>query len=327
MSTYIYVVVLTVSALGGSTVASELLRRPTNVRLTSHNMNLVLRWDPPEGTAGGLVYTAMYKSSVPGYRIGCWNTSSLECDLTPLTISHFGNYTGRVRAQLGEESSNWAESNHVTLDTDTFIGSPTVSLSSNGATLEVSIQDPVFSISTLRNVYNRVTYNITYWKKGQNETATSIPDKQQNRLVLSDLDPRTKYCVQVQINTDRNRNPSQPSSITCESTANEQETPWVAAMVAFVIMAVAVALLVVAVVYWKSIYHFLCPKDALPPHLEKSLLEHRNSNMYLPMESPVEEIYHPIRIIAGDRTVEEGYALEAAGSSCSQHPDVIVEER
>uniref|UniRef100_A0A3P8U8Y8 Fibronectin type-III domain-containing protein n=1 Tax=Amphiprion percula TaxID=161767 RepID=A0A3P8U8Y8_AMPPE len=327
MSAYICVVVLTVSAVGGATVVSELLSRPTNVCLTSHNLNLVLRWDPPEGTASGLVYTAMYKSSVTDYRIGCENTSSLECDFSTLKISPYGNYTGRVRAQLGEESSNWAESNYVTLDTDTFIGSPTVSLSSNGATLEVSIQDPVFSFSTLRNVYNGVTYNITYWKKGQNEKARSIPGIQQHQLVLSDLDPGTKYCVQVQINTDRNPNPSQPSSITCESTANEQEAPWVAAMVAFVIMAVVVALLVVAVVYWKSISQFLCPKDALPPHFEESLLAHRNSNMYLNMQSPVEEIYHPISIIAGDRTVEEGDPLEAAGSSFSQQPDVIVGER
>uniref|UniRef100_A0A3Q1FE44 Interleukin-10 receptor subunit beta-like n=1 Tax=Acanthochromis polyacanthus TaxID=80966 RepID=A0A3Q1FE44_9TELE len=325
MSAYICVVVLTVSALGSSTVASELLKRPTNVRLTSHNMNLVLKWDPPEGTTSDMVYTTMYRSSATDYRIGCSNISSFECDFTALKISQYGNYTGRVQALLGEESSNWVESNYITLDTDTVIGSPTVSLSSNGPTLEVTIQDPVLSILTLRDVYNGVTYNITYWKKGQNEKARSIANMQQNRVVLNDLGPRTKYCVQVQINTDKNRNPSQPSNITCESTANEQEAPWVAALVAFVIMAVAVALLVVVVVYWKSISQFLCPKDALPPHFE-SLLAHPKSNIYLQL-SPAEEICHRCSIIAGDRTVEEGDPLEAAGSSCSQQPDVIVEER
>ncbi|XP_008277678.1 interleukin-10 receptor subunit beta-like [Stegastes partitus] len=289
-------VVLVVSALCGTTVVSQLLSGPSNVHLTSHNMDLVLRWEPPEGAAGGLLYTTEYRSVA--FYFSCEKT----CFLSTFTTLLF--YFSA------------------------FIGPPTVSLFSSGATLEVGIQDPVFMISALRNVYNGATYNITYWKKDQNEKARSIYNIQQNRLVLNDLEPRTKYCVQVQINTDRNPNPSQPSSIICENTANEQETPWVAAVVAFVTMAVAVTLVVVAVVYWKSISQFLCPKDALPLHFKESLLAHPNSTMYLAMQSshPVEEIYHPISIIAGDRTVEEGDPLEAAGSSCGQQSDVIVEE-
>lgn len=41
---------------------------------------------------------------------------------------------------------------------------------------------------------------------------------QQNRVVLSGLDPKTKYCVQVQINTDSNPHPSKPSAVVCDST-------------------------------------------------------------------------------------------------------------
>lgn len=43
------------------TVVSGWLGTPTNVRLTSYNMDLVLRWDPPVEGASGLVYTAEYK--------------------------------------------------------------------------------------------------------------------------------------------------------------------------------------------------------------------------------------------------------------------------
>lgn len=42
-------------------VVSGRLGTPTNVRLTSYNMDLVLRWDPPVEDASGLVYTAEYK--------------------------------------------------------------------------------------------------------------------------------------------------------------------------------------------------------------------------------------------------------------------------
>lgn len=50
-----------------------------------------------------------------------------------------------------------------------IIGPPNVSLTSHGAAIEVAIEDPVFAISALRNVYNYATYNITYWKNSQKE--------------------------------------------------------------------------------------------------------------------------------------------------------------
>lgn len=43
------------------TVVSGILSRPTNVRLTSYNMDLVLRWSPPEGADRNMVYTTEYK--------------------------------------------------------------------------------------------------------------------------------------------------------------------------------------------------------------------------------------------------------------------------
>ncbi|KAI3356619.1 hypothetical protein L3Q82_017831, partial [Scortum barcoo] len=283
---------------------------PTNVRLMSYNMNLMLMWDVPEGAASGLVYTAEYKTSVTAYRVGCMNISLLECDFTCLniSISEYGMYTGRVRAQLGAQSSAWVESHQITLDKDTIIGSPNVSLFSNGATIEVSIKDPVFKISALRNVYNLATYNITYWKDGQKAKARSISNIQQNRVVLNDLQPWSKYCVDVQINTDRNTNPSKPSETVCERTTKEEEASWVAAVVTFVIMTMAVALLIVMVVCWKCIYHFLCPKDALPQHFKEYLRVPPNSPIYLAMRNshPPEEIYHQVSIMAISRTMEEG---------------------
>lgn len=42
-----------------------------------------------------------------------------------------------------------------------------------------------------------------------------------------------------------------------------------AAVVTFVVMAVAVTVVVVTVVYWKKISVFLCPKDTLPQHFKE----------------------------------------------------------
>ncbi|XP_040913718.1 interleukin-10 receptor subunit beta-like isoform X2 [Toxotes jaculatrix] len=309
--------------------------RPTNVHLTSYNMNLVLRWNSPKGADSNLVYTTQYKTSVTNYIEGCVNISTLECDFTRLSTSvhpsiiEYGKYTGRVRAQLGSESSDWVESDHITLDKDTIIGSPNISLISAGATIEVSITDPVFAVSALRNVYIFASYNITYWKDSQKEKAKYISNIQQNRVVLHDLDPWTKYCAQVQINTETNPNPSKPSRTVCEITTSEEPSPWVAALVTFVFMAMAVALVVVAVVYRKSIFHFLCPKDALPQHFKEYLLAPPNSTIYLAMRNshPPEEIYHQVSIIADNTTVEEGGPLEAAKTTCSKQREITAGER
>ncbi|XP_060943949.1 interleukin-10 receptor subunit beta-like [Limanda limanda] len=330
MSAIIIAFLLTLST---PTVVLGILSRPTNVNLTSYNMNLVLSWNPSKGAANNLVYRTEYKTSVvTNYTTGCVNISTLECDFTRLShpshpsITENGKYTGRVRAQLGSESSAWVESNHITLDKDTIIGSPNVSLVSNGAAIEVSIIDPVMVISTLRNVYIFATYKITYWKDSQKHKAKHISNIIQNRVVLNDLDPWTKYCVQVQIKTERNPNPSKPSRIFCESTTNEQEPPWVAAILTFVFMAIAAALVVIVVVYRKSISHFLCPTDSLPQHFKEYLLAPPNSNIYLVMQNshPPEEIYHKVRIIEDDRTVEERGPLVVEMTASNKQSDVTM---
>ncbi|XP_023273345.1 interleukin-10 receptor subunit beta-like [Seriola lalandi dorsalis] len=328
MSATIRTFILTFSTLCGSSVGSGILRTPTNVSLTSYNMDLVLRWSPPKGAvSSNLVYTVEYNTTVIPYTVGCVNISDCVCELSNLTrpIVEYGKYTGRVRAQLGSESSAWVESNHITPDKDTIVGSPGVTLLSNGATIEVSIKDPEFKVSALRNIYISATYNVSYWKDGQKEKAQHISDIQQNRVVLIDLDPETRYCVQVQINTESNPHPSKLSEVVCESTTTD-EAPWMAAVLTFVLMAVAVALLVVGVVYRESISHLFCPKDALPQHFKEYLLTPPDPTIYQAMRNshPPEEIYHQISVITDHRTVEEGGPLEVARTSCSKQADVSV---
>ncbi|KAG7239136.1 hypothetical protein INR49_030017 [Caranx melampygus] len=297
MSAAVRTFILTFATLCGSTVGSGILSRPTNVSLTSYNMNLVLRWSPPEGAARNVVYTTEYNTTVSPYTVACVNISTFECDLTRLntsTIWEYGKYTGRVRAQLGSDSSAWVESNPITLDKDTIIGSPTVSLFSNGATLEVSIEDPVFVVSELRQALNRSPI-------------------QQNRVVLSGLDPKTKYCVQVQINTDSNPHPSKPSAVVCESTGTD-ESPWTEAMITFVLMAVGVVLVVVGVGGWGLCTGKISPRFFVPrmPCLSISkrfyLLAPPDSTIYQAMKNshPREEFCHQIRIVTDHRTVEAG---------------------
>ncbi|XP_041856724.1 interleukin-10 receptor subunit beta-like [Melanotaenia boesemani] len=291
------------------TTLSGLPSSPTNVRLTSTNMDLVLRWDPPEGACSGLTYTTRLWSPASGYRPGCLNISALQCDFTSI-ISPYGIYTGEVQALWGTASSDWEKSEEFIVDRETIIGPPSVTLLSSGGKLEVFIKDPVFKNTTLQQVYHRVTYNITYWREGEGKKTTSITQIQQNRKVLDELDPLSKYCVQVQINTVRNPRPSKASSIVCESTSSEKEAPWLAAVVVCVVLAMVVSLVVVLVLKWNNISQFLFPKDALMCNYPESLLKVSESSRFLAMPSmePVEEISHKV-------TVEERGLVEAADSS------------
>ncbi|XP_020487586.2 cytokine receptor family member b4 [Labrus bergylta] len=323
MCTAVCVFILLVYSLSGSS-ESGLVSRPSRVRLTSFNMDLVLRWDPPAGEEGDLRYTAQYRA-VSTHRefewiAVCVNVSRCECDLSHLH-SVFGTYEGRVRTQSGEESSEWVKSDNLTLDRDTIIGSPGVSLLSHGQYIEVSVTDPEFSNSALRTVYSSPTYNITYWRDGHKDQAKSITNIQQNPAVLDELDARTMYCVQVQIHTQTNLNPSQSSSTVCESTTNREEAPWAVAVAIFVVMAIAMAVVVLAVVYRKRISHFLCPKVPLPQDFVDHLAP-LNSHMYRAMRDSKtpEEICHPVCVIEYDRTKEEEPPLQADRSEAEEGP-------
>ncbi|XP_055015576.1 interleukin-10 receptor subunit beta-like isoform X2 [Boleophthalmus pectinirostris] len=246
-----FIVSICVTAL-----ASGLLP-PRNVRLTSHNMDLYLR-----GSFDSVQF-----------RPACVNTSALFCELSApglgLNILEFGRYNASVRALSGNEVSDWVHSQNLTMDKDTVIGPPTVAVVSHGADLEVSVRDPQFRVSTMEHVFGLPKYNISYWPRGRSYQAKHM-QVQQSRVVLSELEPWTEYCIQVQIYVDlsRNHNTGETSEPVCESTADVPSAPWVTAVVTFVALALTVALVVVTVIYRKPICHFLCPKDSLPELLQ-----------------------------------------------------------
>ncbi|XP_057709250.1 interleukin-10 receptor subunit beta-like [Corythoichthys intestinalis] len=291
-------VVVVFLTMGG---AAAVLNEPRNVRLYSTNMNLVLRWDSPEGETNDLLYTAECITSVPLCQMGCVNISTFECDFTSLNIylSVYGSYKARVRALRGSESSSWVESKQITLSKYTLIGSPNVLLFSNGATIEIQIEEPEFATSNFNNVFGPSTYNITYWKDDQSEKGKHITSLS-NRPVLNDLDPWTKYCVQVQIMAEGSRR-SMPSRKVCASTTGA-DAAYVPALVTFLILAMAVTLLVIAVVYRRRISDFLCPEDKLSQYL----LATPSSSLYWAMHNcdRPEEIYNSVNVIREEKPVE-----------------------
>nr|CAD79446.1 cytokine receptor CRFB4 [Tetraodon nigroviridis] len=308
----------TVLSLLGSAVTSAAVNAPTNVSLSSYNMDLVLRWDPPEGAAAGVRYTAgllrgrSFRNFTEDH---CVNVSSTWCDLHPQTISPYGSYTGQVKALLGDQSSDWASSLPVTLDIDTVIGPPNVTLLSSGTTMDVSIRDPEFAVSKFKEVYNQVQYHLTYWEDGRR--ADNVNNQSHSLVTLSGLKARTRYCVQVQVST-RNPRPSGVSRPVCERTGESDGAPWAVALLTFLLLAAILALGLVAACYRRSISHVLCPRDALPSHLKEYLLAPPTSAVKVWSYSQPEEVFHQVSV---------AIPQEDGGATGPTEPEAAEEEQ
>ncbi|KAM9804798.1 interleukin-10 receptor subunit beta-like [Neosynchiropus ocellatus] len=292
---------LALLVLGASRLmTSSALDAPQNVRLTSFNMNLRLEWDPPRGGAGDLLYsTRFWPRMSPGQvTAGCANTSLRHCELSSVArpVSEFGAYVGSVRARRGALTSDWSDSNSLTLFKDTVIGPPGLTLLSRGASLEVVITDPEFSVSSLRSTFPDAAYNLSYWREGEPQVQR-IVNTQQNRLVLSQLQPWSRYCVEVRIRTDL-AGASGPSGTVCESTRSEEAAPWVTAAVTAAVMVLLVALLAIAVCQRKAISYFLCPQEVIPEHWKQYLLAPASSRVT--RHSPPSEDYDPVSVVPAE---------------------------
>lgn len=280
-------------------VASQHLLAPRDVQLSSYNMKLLLRWRPPENESRELLYwTQLWTGHGSEPRAACVNTSALHCELSSpalrLHIMEFGTYHASVRAQCGDELSSWADSPPIIMDRDTVIGPPGVSLNLNREDLEVILTEPKFNVSNMADTYGRIEYNISYWPQGHQDRVNHVV-VQQNRAVLSELEPSTQYCVQVRVRVDPvvNQHPTEASEPLCVSTNKKPSAPWLAAVLTFIALALAVLFVVIAVVYHRRIGHFLCPKDTLPQHLPQC----PRSLSYLTAE---EEVYHQLSVMPSE---------------------------
>uniref|UniRef100_A0A8C7Q253 Fibronectin type-III domain-containing protein n=1 Tax=Oncorhynchus mykiss TaxID=8022 RepID=A0A8C7Q253_ONCMY len=141
-------------------LAESLLPQPQNVEVVSYNMDAIVKWDAPLTSLKNLTYTAEYRNVLS-------TTKEHRCDFGKLPSCH-GNYQFRVRIELEGNTSSWAETPNFSLKKGTVIGPPNVTLVTKGGALgavEVNIQNPVLKISSLKEAYSKVEYNIRYWKK------------------------------------------------------------------------------------------------------------------------------------------------------------------
>nr|XP_033804882.1 interleukin-10 receptor subunit beta [Geotrypetes seraphini] len=253
--------------------------KPRNVRMESVNLKHILKWDPPIPQPENMTYTAQYKldlNSPSPFISTCLNIKRLECDFS--LLSFFASYFVRVWAEVQNRTSGCVDI-HFSPASQTIIGPPHVTVISRNGLLDVSLSGPIqeYEQQSLQERYGASwTYKVLYWRKDDRVPQVTEVVTTQTTETLSDLDPWTTYCLQVQAVVDEYNQTGHLSDEHCEKTTDDGKTPeWVIIILFLVSMAVTGGLVTasffaILYIYKKTKYVFF-PAFSLPPHLKEYL--------------------------------------------------------
>ncbi|KAK1344369.1 hypothetical protein QTO34_014936 [Cnephaeus nilssonii] len=224
----------------------------------------------------------------------CVGTAATECDFSEL--SKYGDHTLRVRAERGDEHSDWVNITFCPVD-DTVIGPPGVRVEALANSLHVRFLAPRIEKEhetwTMKNIYSSWVYNVEYWKNGSD---TKHPVAcQYDFEVLRNLAPWTTYCVRVRgFLPDRNKT-GRWSEPVCEGTVSDDSAPsWivVASVLAASVLAACLLLAGCFALLW-SIYkgtkYTFSPGNALPQHLKEFLSRPQHNRLLFLSFPPSDE--------------------------------------
>ncbi|XP_064008514.1 interleukin-10 receptor subunit beta isoform X2 [Pogoniulus pusillus] len=260
--------------------------KPQNARIISVNLHSILQWDAPGFHKGNISYTVQSKSiNFPGntYENVVTNLTLTECNISSLPV--YGNYILQVRAESENDHSDWVSIIFKPMD-DTVIGPPDVKVRSESGSLHVDFVGPFAEHDnwSLKQYYGSWNYRILYWKKDSSTEVTHI-DTEHNSEILSQLEPWTIYCVQVQAVIPEWNKTGEPSGELCEQTTHNGVTPvWI--IVTIVIGSMLAIVISVPVCFFSLLYlyrhtkHIFCPSYIFPQHLKEFLSKPPSSSHF-----------------------------------------------
>ncbi|XP_068931020.1 interleukin-10 receptor subunit beta isoform X2 [Petaurus breviceps papuanus] len=277
-----------------------ILPEPKNVRMNSVNLKNILQWEPPDFYKENVTYTAQYISDRTFDK--CKNIILTSCDFSD--ISKYGNYILRVRAEFEDDQSDWVNITFCPLE-DTTIGPPEVLVESLTGSLHLHFSCPKVEnepdMWTLKDYYYSWTYNVQYWENGTNDKLekNSIYDSE----VLTDLNPQTVYCLQVQgFITDKNKSGEWSQPI-CVQTTDNGSHPYLTYVTVLILSMIVVLILVLGCFcilwyfYRKVKCSFFCGYS-FPQHLKEYLEQPSHSiSFLLPVPSSESECFDKLSVI------------------------------
>ncbi|XP_042543149.1 interleukin-10 receptor subunit beta isoform X1 [Dipodomys spectabilis] len=291
--------------LSGGLLVSALVMvpPPENVRINSVNFKNILQWERPAFAKGNLTFTAQQKS-YQGSQNVCKSTVSTQCDF--VSLSKYGNYTLRVRAEFANEHSKWVDIPFSPMD-DTLLGPPGIHIEAIADSLHIHFSAPQVDNEpgpwTIKDFYPSLAYKVQYWKNAseQKMQVTFTHDFE----VLRNLEPRTTYCIQVQGFVPNRNKTGLWSEPVCKGTEHETP-PWLVAIILMVSVSAGFLVLtgcfaLLWCIYKKTKYTF-SPGNTLPQHL-KEFLGHPHHSTRLFFSFPLSdenEVFDKLSIITED---------------------------
>ncbi|KAK5616723.1 hypothetical protein CRENBAI_024198 [Crenichthys baileyi] len=187
------------------------LPAPSNVSISSYNMEHILRFSPGPGTPSDAYFTVQICSS----RKHQWKTvpwcealmAGQTCNLTNKLNDVFDHYMAQARAFRTNQTSKWTKSREFQPLTDTVLGPPEFSVSGCGNCLILQIRDasegPFEHNSQMKDLFWELDLNVKRTRDGA-EFKLKLPYKHES--VISYLQPGVEYCVSVSFRSIINHN-------------------------------------------------------------------------------------------------------------------------
>ncbi|XP_027731308.1 interleukin-10 receptor subunit beta [Vombatus ursinus] len=278
-----------------------ILPEPKNVRMNSVNLKNILQWEPPDFYKGNVTYTAQYKS-YRSFEDKCKNINLTSCDFSD--ISKYGNYILRVKAESEDDQSDWVNITFCPLE-DTIIGPPGIQVESLAGSLHLHFSYPNIenepNMWTLRDYYYSWTYNVQYWKNGTNDKLEK--NTPYDSEVLTNLDPWTVYCLQVQgFITDKKRSGEWSQPVCAQTTENGSHPYWTYVTV-IIVSTIVVLMLVLGCFcmlwyFYRKVKCIFFPGYSFPQHLKEYLEQPSYGiSFLLPVPSSESESFDKLSVI------------------------------
>ncbi|NXL63947.1 INGR2 protein, partial [Chordeiles acutipennis] len=172
------------------------LPAPKDVMVDSYNFRSSLRWSPVKVDRGLVLYTVHFKTGAFNQwdEMNCTRIAQTECHFPWSLKERCWTVVLRVRAELGQVASDWAETDPFVAERNTTIGPPKLnSVTARSDSLLISVTPPFAS-----EAGDFLQYHVSYW---ENATTTTKKETQTSNTLfkIGDLKEMTLYCFRIQV--------------------------------------------------------------------------------------------------------------------------------
>ncbi|XP_043557733.1 interleukin-20 receptor subunit beta-like isoform X1 [Chiloscyllium plagiosum] len=223
----------------------EKLPKPKNVFVNSTNMRHILRWSPVRVPVGEISYSVKFQGEFERNHKKTWvaisecsGMTETSCDVT-MDISSDVDYDLKVRAELGNITSKWANLSKLFNRKETNLTTPRLTVKSNGGLQTIDVSD----------VKKNVNARIYYWENGvEQQIMNTSMDQNPYNIVLQ---KGVQYCFRAQLFIPEYNKFSNYSDPVCELVNDDSTSEEILTTVTTVLLLGVLILIISLYLTWK----------------------------------------------------------------------------